>query len=209
MLFRSCESSNDGDPLVQYDQAANRWILTQFAVSATPYLQCVAVSTSGDPTGTYNRYAYSFGTDFNDFPKMGIWGDTYVITYNMFKRGRTFGGTNVCGYERALMLSGGAARQVCVRTSTSYASLLPADVEGTASIPAGAANPLLSITSSSLLSWRFTVNWGAGTATLTGPSTVAGVAAFSRACGGGTCVPQPGTTQQLDSLGDQIGRAHV
>src|SRR6185503_14940223 len=40
-----CESDNDGDPIVQYDQLADRWILTQFAVSATPYTQCVAVST--------------------------------------------------------------------------------------------------------------------------------------------------------------------
>ena len=48
-----CESDNDGDPIVQYDQFADRWILTQFAVSGTPYTQCVAVSTSPDPTGAY------------------------------------------------------------------------------------------------------------------------------------------------------------
>jgi hypothetical protein len=91
-----CQTDNDGDPIVQYDQFADRWILTQFAVSATPYTQCVAVSTSGDPTGTYFRYSYSFSTDFNDFPKMGVWSDGYYITYNMFKRGRTFSGANVC-----------------------------------------------------------------------------------------------------------------
>jgi hypothetical protein len=164
----------------------------------------VAVSTSPDPTGTYYRYAYSFGTDFNDFPKMGIWNDSYVITYNIFKRGRTFGGNRVCGYERNQMLVGGTARQVCATTSTSYASLLPADVEGTTNPPAGSANPLLSITTSSLLSWKFAVNWTAGTGTLTGPSTVAGVSAFTRACSGGTCVPQPGTTNKLDSLADRL-----
>jgi hypothetical protein len=200
----SCEADNDGDPLVQYDQAADRWILTQFAVAKSPYMQCVAVSTSGDPTGTYNRYAYSFGTDFNDFPKMGIWGDTYVITYNVFKRGRTFGGSRVCGYERNQMLVGGAARSICTTTSTSYASLLPADVEGTANIAAGSATPILSITSTALQSWRFAVNWAAGTGSLSGPTTVSGVASFSRACGGGTCIPQPGTTNKLDSLGDRL-----
>lgn len=200
-----CETSNDGDPLVQYDQAADRWVLTQFAVAKSPYLQCVAVSTTNDPTGTYKRYAYSFGTDFNDFPKMGIWNDTYVITYNIFKRGRTFGGSRVCGYERSVMLAGGASpRQICSTTSTSYASLLPADVEGSSNPAAGSAIPLMSISTSSLLSWRFAVNWSAGTGTLTGPATVAGVTAFSRACSGGTCIPQPGTTNKLDSLGDRL-----
>ena len=103
-----CETYNDGDPIVQYDQLADRWILTQFAVSETPYTQCVAVSTGEDPTGTYNRYAYSYGTDFNDYPKMGVWPDGYYITYNMFRRGRTFSGSKVCAFERAKMLAGAA-----------------------------------------------------------------------------------------------------
>jgi hypothetical protein len=199
-----CESSNDGDPIVQYDQQADRWILTQFAVTKSPYLQCIAVSTSGDPTGTYNRYSYSFSTDFNDFPKMGVWSDSYVITYNIFKRGRTFSGSRVCGYERAKMLVGQSARQICATTSNSYASLLPADVEGSTFPAAGAAVPLLSISSTALQSWRYSINWTAGTATLTGPSNVAGVTSFSRACSGGTCIPQPGTTNKLDSLADRL-----
>lgn len=198
-----CATDNDGDPIVQYDQFADRWVLTQFAVTTKPYTQCVAVSTSPDPGGTYNRYAYSFGTDFNDFPKMGVWSDGYYITYNMFRRGRTFIGSNVCAFERDKMLVGGAARQICTLTA-SGASLEPADIEGTTLPAAGTANPLLNITSTALNFWTYKVNWTVGTATLTGPTAVAGVAAFSRACGGGTCIPQPGTTQQLDSLGDRL-----
>lgn len=199
-----CSTYNDGDPLVQYDQLADRWVLTQFAVSTTPYTQCVAVSTTGDPTGTYNRYAYSFGTDFNDFPKMGVWPDGYYITYNIFKNGRTFGGNKVCVMERSKMLTGGSARQLCAQTSSSYHSLVPADMEGTTPPNTGAANPLLSITTSSLLYWKMAANWTNGTATLTGPVTVPGVAAFSRACSGGTCIPQNGTTRTLDSLADRL-----
>lgn len=199
-----CETSNDGDPIVQYDQLADRWVLTQFAVSSSPYLQCVAVSTGPDPTGTYNRYAYSYGTDFNDYPKMGVWPDGYYITYNMFRRGRTFVGNRVCAFERDKMLIGASARQICAQTSNSNHSLEPADLEGQTLPAAGTANPLLSITSSSLLFWKFTVNWTSGTGTLTGPTAIPGVAAFSRACGGGACIPQPGTTQQLDSLADRL-----
>ncbi|MCA1593586.1 MAG: hypothetical protein LC754_13235 [Acidobacteria bacterium] len=200
-----CEANNDGDPLVQYDQLADRWVLTQFSVSTTPYLQCVAVSNTPDPTGTYTRYAYSYGTDFNDYGKMGVWPDGYYITYNMFRRGRTFIGSKVCAFDRTKMLAGDlTAGQLCAQTSSSYGSLEPADLEGTTQPAAGTANPLLSITSTSLLSWKFAVNFAAGTGTLSGPTTVAGVAAFSRACGGGTCIPQPGTTQQLDSLADRL-----
>ena len=39
--------------------------------------------------------------------------------------------------------------------------------------------------------------------TFTGP-TVINVAAFSPLCAGGTCVPQPSTTQKLDSLADRL-----
>jgi len=182
---------------------ADRWILTQFAVSSTPYTQCVAVSTGPDPTGSYNRYSYSYGTDFNDYPKMGVWPDAYYITYNMFRRGRTFTGSRVCAFERDKMLIGATARQVCASTSNSQASLVPSDLEGTTLPPAGTPNLLLSITSSTLNFWRFAVNWTAGTGTLTGPTAI-GVAAFSRACSGGACIPQPGTTQQLDSLADRL-----
>src|SRR5687768_2784768 len=198
-----CESDNDGDPIVQYDQLADRWILTQFAVSAQPFTQCVAVSTSPDPTGTYFRYAFSYSRDFNDFPKMGVWPDAYYITYNMFRNGRSFVGNRVCAFERAQMLVGGPARQACVSTSTSHHSLLPADLEGT-TLPAGTPNLLLSMTTTTINFWRFTVNWAAGTGTLSGPTAVPGVAAFSRACGGGACVPQPGTSQRLDSLADRL-----
>lgn len=200
-----CESDNDGDPIVQYDQLANRWVLTQFAVSGTPYTQCVAVSTGPDPTGTYYRYAYSYSNDFNDYPKMGVWPDAYYITYNMFRNGRTFRGNRVCALERAQMLTGGTARQICSQTSSSNHSLLPADLEGTTLPPAGSPNYLLSITTSTLRFWKFTVNWsGSGSGTLTGPTTISGAASFSRACSGGTCIPQPGTTQRLDSLADRL-----
>jgi hypothetical protein len=198
-----CESDNDGDPIVQYDQLADRWVLTQFAVSATPFTQCVAVSTGSDPTGTYHRYAYSYNRDFNDYPKMGVWPDGYYITYNMFKNGRSFIGNRVCAFERDKMLVGAAARQLCSQTSNSHHSLEPSDLEGSTAPPAGTPNLLLSITTSGLNFWRFTVNWAAGTGSLTGPSAISGVT-FSRACSGGTCIPQPGTTQKLDSLADRL-----
>ena len=198
-----CQTDNDGDPIVQYDQLADRWVLTQFAVSAQPYTQCVAVSTSPDPTGTYFRYAFSYDRNFNDYPKMGVWPDGYYISYNMFRNGRSFVGNTVCALERDKMLIGASARQACVNTTGGH-SLEPADLEGTTLPPAGSPNLLMSLTSTAVQFWRFSVNWTAGTGTLTGPINVSGVAAFSRACGGGACIRQPGTTTQLDSLADRL-----
>ena len=106
-----CENNNDGDPIVQYDKAAGRWILTQFSVSTLPYMQCIAVSTTSDATGSYYRYAFSYGnTQFNDYPKVGVWPDGYYATYNIFNNGLTFAGTKACAFDRARMLAGMGVR---------------------------------------------------------------------------------------------------
>ncbi|HEV2404816.1 MAG TPA: hypothetical protein VGR88_05160, partial [Ktedonobacterales bacterium] len=57
-----CQTDNDGDPTVVYDGIANRWVISQFAVTGatSTYYQCVAVSTTSDPTGSYNRYSFPY-----------------------------------------------------------------------------------------------------------------------------------------------------
>ena len=200
-----CEANNDGDPIVQYDKFASRWIFTQFSVSTTPYLQCVAVSTTSDATGSYNRYAFDYGTtDFPDYPKLGVWTDAYYITYNIFANGATFSGPKVCAFDRGSMLTGAAATQQCFQLGTSVHSLLPSDLDGTTLPPAGAPNVLARITtSSSLQLWQFHVDWTTPANTTLTALPDLPVAAYTRACNGGTCVPQPGTRQQLDSLADR------
>jgi hypothetical protein len=198
-----CQANNDGDPIVQYDKAAGRWILTQFSVSTLPYTQCVAVSTTSDATGTYSRYAFSYGnTQFNDYPKLGVWPDGYYITYNMFTN--TFVGSKVCALDRSAMLAGTAATQQCFQLSSSYPSLLPSDLDGRTAPPAGSPNYVMNFGSNSLNLWRFHVDWAnSGNTTLSGPVNIP-VASFSTACNGSNCIPQPSTSQKLDSLGDRL-----
>src|SRR4051812_25518443 len=100
-----CQTNNDGDPLAVYDSIADRWVLSQFSVSTTPYTQCIAVSQTADPTGAYNRYSFTYGTGFNDYPKMGVWPDGYYFSYNMFTNGQTFAGAKICAMDRAKMLT--------------------------------------------------------------------------------------------------------
>jgi hypothetical protein len=201
-----CQNNNDGDPIVQYDKLANRWILTQFSVSTLPYMQCVAVSTTSDATGTYNRYAFSYGnTQFNDYPKLGVWPDGYYISYNIFNNGQTFAGSKVCALNRSAMLTGAAATQQCFQLSSSFGGLLPSDLDGTTAPPAGSPNFFMNFGANALNLWKFHVDFAnSANTTFTGPTNIP-VAAFSAACsGGGACIPQPGTTNKLDSLADRL-----
>ena len=201
-----CQTNNDGDPIVQYDKLANRWVLTQFSVSTTPYLQCVAVSTSSDATGSYNRYSFSYGNiQFPDYPKLGVWPDAYYISFNIFNNGSSFAGSKVCAYDRTAMLAGLAATQQCFQLSTSFGGLLPSDLDGPANPPpAGSPNFFLNFGTNSLNLWKFHVDWATpANSALIGPTSIP-VAAFSAACNGGNCIPQSGTAQKLDSLADRL-----
>ena len=202
-----CQANNDGDPIVQYDKLANRWILTQFSVSTLPYMQCVAVSTTSDATGSYYRYAFSYGnTQFNDYPKMGVWPDGYYISYNIFNNAQTFAGSKVCAFDRTKMLAGDpSATQQCFQLSTSYGGLLPSDLDGTTAPPAGSPNFFMNFGANSLNLWKFHVDFvNSANTTFTGPTNIP-VAAFNAACsGGGACIPQPGTKNKLDSLADRL-----
>ncbi len=201
-----CETQNAGDPIVLYDQFADRWLMAQFTASK-PYGECVAVSTGGDPTGTWNRYFFQLSTRvFYDYPKIGIWPDGYYLTANRF--GGIFGsfqGASAIALDRTAMLAGNAAAFQEFKTSSSYGSLLPADVDGSALPPAGAPEPIVEIGSTALHTWRFHVDWSSPSASsLSGPSSTA-VAAYNQLCPSTrSCVPQPGTSVGLDGLGDRL-----
>jgi hypothetical protein len=200
-----CQSNNDGDATVSYDRAADRWVFQQFSVSTTPYLECVAVSKTGDPTGQYYRYSFQY-SNFPDYPKLGVWPDAYYVTFNLFASSTgPFVGPEICAWDRAKMLAGQPATQQCKTLGTNDGGMLPSDSDGATPPPAGAPNPIVEFGTNDLLVYKFHVDWSntANTA-LTGPTTLP-VAAFTPACnGGGTCIPQSGTTQQLDSLADRL-----
>lgn len=198
----ACRLDNDGDATVVYDKIANRWVVSQFAVTASPYYECVAVSQTSDATGSYNLYAFPYGTVFPDYPKMGVWPDAYYTTFNMFTS--TFQGAKLCAYDRAAMLAGTTATQVCYQLSTSYGGVLPADLDSSTLPPAGAPNYLLNFTAGQLNLWKFHVDFTTpASSTLSGPTAIP-VSPFATACGGGTCVPQLGVNQKLDSLADRL-----
>jgi hypothetical protein len=67
-----------GDPIVLYDEIADRWFLTEFT---DPANILVAVSQTNDPAGAY--FAYNFSTpNFPDYPKYAITPEHLVMTSN-------------------------------------------------------------------------------------------------------------------------------
>jgi len=200
-----CQTNNDGDGGVQWDPQVDRWIIHQFSVTTTPYLECVAVSQTPDPTGAYNRYSFSYGNAFPDYPKLGVWSDAYYMTFNMFA-GSTFTGGKVCAYDKMSMLAGLSATQQCFDTGSSIGGVLPANLDGSTPPPTGEPETVIALgaAANTLAAYQFHVDWATPTnTTFTGP-TVLGTAAYTQACNGGTCIPQAGTTNQLDSLGDRL-----
>jgi hypothetical protein len=222
-----------GDPIVLYDQHADRWILTQFTTRGNAYpdeplnlfYNCVAISTTGDPTGSYYRYAFNTGYNFPDYPKYGIWDDTYLITTREFGiLDESVYGIGVYGLERDRMIAGDpGARAVSfllqdgrVPLNLIGDGLLPADSDGRKQPKKDSAAPIVGsqdddgpygATFDALNVWEFDVKWDAAPSATLGLKAQLPVAGFDSAfpCAPTSrdCLPQPGITdpaQYLDIL---------
>jgi uncharacterized repeat protein (TIGR02543 family) len=97
-----CAFNPFGDPIVLYDQVADRWILTNFAFSdpeSGPFYECIAVSQTSDPvSGGWYFYAMQMdqgqvpANTLNDYPKFGVWNDGCLyMAANGFRAGRYVG----------------------------------------------------------------------------------------------------------------------
>ncbi len=206
-----CATRNDGDPIALYDELADRWMLSQFALPnypSGPFYQCIAVSKTGDPTGQYWRYEFKISdTKLNDYPKFGVWPNGYFMSVNQFA-GNTFAGAGVVAFERDKMLQGLAARMYYVDTNDpTLGGMLPSDLDGPAP-PAGTPNFFMQFDDvpAQLQVWRFDVSWDAAVTASFTKVTNLPVAAFdSNMCGyARSCIPQSGTTRKLDAISDRM-----
>lgn len=207
----SCQNNDDGDPIVTYDKAAQRWFFAQ-NVFVTPYTVCIAVSTTDDATGSYNRYSYSLGSSsFPDYPKWGVWPDGYYQSFNIFQNGVSETGAEACAADRAAMLTGAAAPNfICFSTPLkNFFNLLPSDLDGNTAPPAGAPNYYLNIASQTgnLNIWQFHVDFTTPTnSTFTGPTAIT-TAPFNEPCPSDlreSCIKQPNPGELLEGLTDRL-----
>lgn len=204
-----------GDPVVMYDQFTDRWILTQFTTRGPEYWNCVAVSTTSDPTGSYYRYAFSTGPNFPDYPKYGNWKDSYVITTREFGPTVEYG-IGVYGLEKNKMVNGEAARSVRFFIDGNVPSnlplvgdgLLPADVDGKTKPKNEDTTPLVGTqddnasygaTFDALNIWDLTIKWRSTPLASLELNTQLPTASFDSIfpCGPASsrdCLPQPGVS---------------
>ncbi len=209
-------STGNGDPVVLYDQLADRWLLSEFGPGNS---LCVFISQTPNPQGAY--YSYQFSTpSFPDYPKYGVWPDAYYVTTNESSPA-------VYALNRTAMLAGQAATSVRFTApglaGFGFEALTPADLDGMTPPPAGSPNYIMrhvdteahSVpgypTNDILEIWAFSVNWTTPTSstftkiadilTAEFDSTLCGLTSFY--CMGMPGVPQ-GSTSSLDPLREVI-----
>jgi hypothetical protein len=215
-----CESENTGDPIIMYDQFADRWVAAQFAFPSTGSSECVAVSVTGDPTGSYYQYEFNTTdvTGFGDYPKMGVWPDAYYLTINNFEatvHPVTF------ALDRNAMLNGFPATEVFFNLANPaqivVGGLLPGTVDGATLPPDGAPNPQFAIghpaldgsANAMIHEFLFHVDFAVpASSTLTqidldvddfNPTLCGFPPVFIR-----NCVPQLGSPDGLDAINDRL-----
>jgi hypothetical protein len=116
------------DPIVLYDQYAERWVVVVYPIEATAFHLLFAVSATADPLGAYHRYAFQFSAE-PDYPKIAVWCDAYYLSVASFSFQNPIG-PGAAAIERDRMLNGEVARIVFFQRTLAEPLLLPSDVDG-------------------------------------------------------------------------------
>lgn len=143
-----CAHNDPGDPIVLYDHLADRWLLSQFNFDTdisdnptAPFYECIAISTTSDPTGSYYVYAIPTAANiFPDYPKLGVWPNGYYMTVNQFDDANA-SSSAIYVFDRAKMLAGDGSATTRYNyhdysSDPTLGLLLPADLDGPAPLQA-------------------------------------------------------------------------
>lgn len=209
-----------GDPIAQYDQFANRFILTEFVNAAENGSEgfVFAVSQTSDPTGGWFVYFFSTGSVFPDYPKFSIWTDAIYGTTNDFAPG--YIGSSVYAIDKAAMYAGAASaalQSFRLGSQTKFFSMSPVLLQGTNLPPAGTggliaymADDAWTATTADIDSvglFEFRVNFGnPALTTVVTASSLASSAYNSTVCTAtrGQCITMPGTSNRLEALQSRL-----
>ena len=199
-------SCNNGDPIVLYDEQADRWMVAEFSLcEATDYM-LIAVSTTNDPTGTWHKYSFDVD-DMPDYEKFGIWQDGYYMGTNNST------GNDIYVFQRSQMLVGGTAQGIGFNnpwrptTIDGFMCVPPIDNDGTFA-PAGSPGMFITINDDAigggtdqLWLYELDVDWTTPSNSTFTRIQQLDVAAFDSNFGEDwDNIQQPGTSKQLDAI---------
>ncbi|MCP4213688.1 MAG: hypothetical protein GY765_03480 [bacterium] len=208
-----CDSQNNGDPIVLYDQYNERWFVLDFAWDSSEndgsYFS-IAASKTSDPTGDWWQYAFrADNTLMDDYPKCGVWHDGIYITANMFSFAGSFQNAKIWALKTPDLYSGTITSQY-VEDSSYYAwAILPSSAKGTTPPDSSAPNYMYAMdadeygspSTDALYVWQYDVDWNnSSNTTWTGPAAIS-IASFTITSSG---APQQGTSTTLDSLAGRL-----
>jgi hypothetical protein len=126
-------AGDDGDPITLYDHVADRWLLLQFDLpGGTNNALIFCISQTNDPTGAYNVYRFVTSASFPDYPHVGIWNNSYIVTTHEFNTaGTAYLGQGFYAMDRNKMLDGlSGVTGIRFQTGSSEGGYLPMSMEG-------------------------------------------------------------------------------
>jgi hypothetical protein len=216
----NCQKYGYGDPVVIYDQLADRWLITQFTSSASgTYNECIMLSKTSTPTANVDDWwFYGFpvhASKFNDYPKLAVWPDGYYMMAHQFSGGG-WAGTGLWVFERGKMLAGETARfqyKDLATVSTSLGGMLPANLMGDTLPPTGTPGYFVEVDA----------NWSGGTDVMqlfglhvdwintanttwgwVGELVVTDFDPDLCTASSEQCISQPGTSVKLQAISDRL-----
>lgn len=198
-----------GDPIVMYDELADRWFFSEFAAQGNRLL--IGISTTNNPLGSFYAYQYTT-TDFPDYPKYSIWPNGYFATTN------ESGPSVIYAMQRDSMLVGAPALlqkyTVPSLNGFGFQALTPVDFDGpqlpNATTKAsfwrhnddeahGGANP----NTDRVEYWELDVDFTTATSSVLSGPTIINVTDFDSDLNGFfafSAIQQPNTNTRLDPL---------
>ncbi len=192
-IWNAVGTGSIGDPIVQYDHDAERWLILELQGIFTNEL-LIAISNTSDPTGGWKAYRIQT-QGFGDYPKLYVWHNAYFITVNEISNGNKCSGYAL---ERAAMLAGEPAFDLYRFEMPNYMAIAyqpatGADWEGGPPPPAGSPAYIFRVYDDGwdggqdhLQIWEVDVDWdNAAQSSITGPDKLFPTPFETKVCFGG------------------------
>jgi hypothetical protein len=203
-IWSQVNAGSIGDPIIQYDHAAQRWLMMEMKDFGNNTL-LLAISNTSDPTKGWKAFAFST-LGFPDYPKLYVWDNCYFVTVNEIVNGNKCSGFAL---EKQALLNGNPNFKIYRFEMPNYLGIQyqPAtgvDWEMGPPPPPGSPAYILRLYDDAwdggtdhLQLWSLQIDWqNEALSNLTGPQLITPAPFETKVCFSGLfdCIEQPGPT---------------